>query len=286
MPAAREDKRFAIGFAVVLAMLAVYVVAVRAPLRSATARAELEARKAKPDVDRYFRNPKATPFTRVHDELASRKRALDERLATLAHRVEFDPEPLDPTGQSADLPGLYWKLSKKLHEDIRTKAEAAPHLVRVPAIFDPQGEIQTPSDPARIPRLHRQLVMAHRILRAAIKHRVDIVGLRAPTPRIEAVQQKRYLDRVRVSVKAQATLDALAALVHELGQPPQGGADSTFLSVGALEVTSNDDDPTKVAHEITFVSVRIHPTTRLVGGKPTKPTSPTRRRPPRRAPRF
>ena len=287
MAAASDDKQFAIGFAVALALLAVYGLAVRAPLRSATARCEFETRKAQPDVDRYFRSPKATPFAQVHDELARRKRALDERLAALVHAVEFDPDPLDPTGQSADVPGLYWELSKKLHEEVRARCDAAPHLVRIPAIFDPQGEIQTPRDPALIPRLHRQLVMAHRILRAAIKHGVDILELRALAPRIVDKQSVRYLDEVGIVVKAQAGLDALAALVHQLGQPPRGGGDSGFLSVGQLEIRRSGDDPNKVVYEMVFVSVRTNPKATLVGGTTREAARQTRRRPPpRRAPRF
>ena len=47
-------------------------------------------------ADLFFRNPKATPYTRVERELAKRAEGLDQRLASLTAAVEFDPGPLDP----------------------------------------------------------------------------------------------------------------------------------------------------------------------------------------------
>ena len=289
MAMAREDKRFVAGLAAAVVVLGLYALAVRGPLRGATGRSDREIRARRPKVDLYFRNPKATPFSRVQRELAQRVEALDRRLAALAAAVEFDPGSLEPASESssatADPRDLYFKLTSALHDTIKAKAERSPHLVRVPTVFDPQGHIQTPRDPAAIPRLHRQLVMAYRILDAAIDHRVHVAELRAPQPRVLGASARPYLDELTVVVKAQGDLDAIAAWLHALGQPPAGKTGSRFLSVATLDVVAGEDKE-PVGYEVAFVSVRIHPTVTLAGGPArTDDGKPPARRP-RRAPLY
>ena len=289
MALAREDRGFAVGAVVVAAVLGLYAVAVRGPLRSATARSDREIRSRQPKVDLYFRNPKATPYTRVERELGKRADDLAQRLASLVGTVEFDPGSLDPTGEavggSADLCVLYFKLSEELHERLRAKAEKAPHVPRVPAVFDPQGKKQTPDDSAAVPRLHRQLVMAHRILDAAIDHRVDVTELRAVQPRLLGTKTQPYLDELSVVVTAEAGLDAIAAWLHALSQPPSGKSGSRFLSVGRLEIGAGGKEG-KVEYQVTFVSVRVNPKVTLAGPPAKKADEGPRRRRPGRAPKF
>ena len=288
MALATEDRRFAIGIGVAAAVLAVYAVAVRGPLRSATARTERDVRAIQPKVDLYFRNPKATHFDRVQRELAERTEGLEQRLAALVAAVEFDPGQLDPSGGAApttDLRDLYFRLSSDLHDRVKAKAEKAPHIARIPTVFDPQGKIQTPDDPAAVPRLHHQLVMAYLVLDAAIDHRVDVAELRAIEPRLAAASSTSYLDELAVAVAAQGSLDAIAAWLHALSQPPSGAKGSKFLSIASLDVAA-DPEGDQVAYAVTFVSVRVNPKVNLAAAPAKKPEAGARRRPPRRAPLY
>jgi len=288
MALATEDKGFAVGLGVAVVVLVLYAVAARGPLRSATARTERDIRAEQPKVDTYFQNPKAMPFDQVHRELGKRAEGLEKRLEALVAAVEFDTGPLDPSGSAgaaADLPVLYYKLSDALHRRIEAKADEAAHLVRVPSVFDPQGKKQTPRDPAAIPRLHAQLVMAYLILDAAIDHRIDVTALRAIEPRLGGAPKASYLDKLAVSVKAQGGLDAVAAWLHALGQPPRGTGGSKFLSVASLEIDAGADKE-KVEYAVTFVSVRVNPKVILAAGPARKADKSTPRRGPRRAPRY
>ena len=289
MALATEDKGFAVGLGVAAVVLVLYAVAARGPMRSAAARAERDIRAEQPKVDLYFQNPKAMPFDNVQRELGKRAEGLGQQLKTLAAVVEFGPGSLDPAGEAvdatADRRDLYFKLSSDLHDRIKAKAEKAPHLARIPAVFDPQGRIQTPSDPAAIPRLHAQLVMAYLILDAAIDHRVDVTELRAIEPRLAGAPEASYLDKLAVSVKAQGGLDAVAAWLHALGQPPRGTGGSKFLSVANLEIDAGADKE-KVDYAVTFVSVRVNPKVTLAAGPARKTDKSTPRRGPRRAPRY
>jgi hypothetical protein len=291
MALAREDKRFVAGLTLAVAVLGLYSVAVRGPFRSAIGRHEREARALQPKIAPHFRNPKATPFPRVQHELTKRSDDLAEQLARLVAAVEFDPGPLDPAGREAgpgaDATVLYHRLSGELHGRVEAAAQKASPQVAVPRVFDPQGRISTPRDPARVPRLHRQLAMAYHILLAAIAHGVDIVDLRAPQVGLGDAREQAYLEELGVTVTASGDVDAFAAFVHALSQPPSGGGGSKLLSIRRLDIRAADGDGGKIGYEVTFVSVRTDPKATLAGegaGAPGVP--PRRRRPVRRAPRF
>lgn len=285
MDLARADRRFAVWLGVGLAVWAVYALAVRGPLRAARRREEkaLRARDAK--LTRYFRDPKATELARVQAELAGRFERLEGRLATLRTQVEFAPGELDPAGIGADPSTLYFKLSEDLHKRLELKAGKVAHLVSVPKVFDPQGEKRTPSDAATLPRLHRQLVMAYRILDTAVDHRLDVAELRAPAPRVETASGRAYLDEASVIVRASGPLDALAAWLHTLGQPQAGNGGGRFLSVGSFEL-GGDADAKGVEYRVTFVSVRANPAATLVGASAKPDGKGTGRRRPWRAPIY
>jgi len=291
MALARDDKRFVAGLTLAVVVLGLYSVAVRGPFRAAISRREREARALQPKVDPHFRNPKATPFPRVQRELTARRADLAEHLARLVAAVEFDPGPLAPAGggasAAADATVLYHKLSGELHARVEAAAQEASPQVAVPRVFDPQGRIATPQDPAWVPRLHRQLVMAYQILLAAIAHGVDIVDLRAQPRSPSDARGQAYLEEVGVAVTASGDLAAFAAFVHALSQPPSGGASPRFLCVRRLVVRAADGDGGKLGYGVTFVSVRTHPKARLASEGARTPGVPSRRRRPvRRAPRF
>lgn len=263
MVLAAGDRRFAIGLGAAVALGAVYVLAVRAPLRSAAAGADRELRALQPGADRYLRNPRATPFDQAHRQLSQRLEAADRRLRDLVARAAFDPTAVGaaPTGAGGPL-DAYARLSADLHARIKAKAERSPQ-VRTPDVFDPQGAVRTPEDPAAVARLRRQLVMAYLILDAAIDHGVGVEELRpAAPPRAEAATLS-YLDEVAVTVSARGSLDAVAAWLHALGQPPRSGG-STFLSVAGLAVNAGPGTDA-VDYAVTFVSVRVRPDVVLAG---------------------
>jgi len=240
------------------------VLAVRAPLRSAAAGADRELRALQPRADRYLRNPRAMPFDQARRQLSQRLEAADRRLRDLVARAAFEPTAVGggaPAGAGGPL-DAYARLSADLHARIKAKAERSPQ-VRTPAVFDPQGAVRTPEAPAAVARLRRQLVMAYLILDAAIDHGVGVEELRPAAPRRAEAAALSYLDEVAVTVSARGRLDAVAAWLHALGQPPRSGG-STFLSVAGLAVNAGPGTDA-VDYAVTFVSVRVRPDVVLAG---------------------
>jgi len=263
MALAREDRRFVVGLGAAVALTAVYLLGVRAPLRSATARAAGALRALQGEADRYFRSPDATAFDEAQRELGRRMETLDRRLRELTALVAFDAGAVGGTaGAAGDPADAYVALSAELHARIRAAAERAPQS-RIPAVFDPQGAMGRPADPAAIPRLRRQLVMAYLILDAAIDHGVGIEELRPAAPPLAEAAALPYLDEAAVTVSARGSLDAVAAWLHALGQPPRGGG-STFLSIAGLAVNAGPGT-NAVDYSVTFASVRVRPDVVLAG---------------------
>jgi hypothetical protein len=292
MPLSREDKRLLIGLGVALGLLVIYHVAVRGPLRSAIADRENQIRELQPQIERHFRK-NAEPAAEVERTLAAYQSTLAERLNELRSTVEFDPDslldPLDapavgtpavrlhssaktPAGAaSRDAPSRYLELSRKLDDRLKAARDKQPHPTRIPRLFDPQG---APAVGILSPlRGRRQLAMAYRILRSAIETRVDVLELRTVLTRSESPAQ-RYLEKAQTTIKAQSTLDELAAFIHALSTPrgaaqpgtflSVGPQPSSFLSVGRLEITRSEENPDMLQSEITLVAVRARPHVTLV----------------------
>ncbi|MFP4056040.1 MAG: hypothetical protein ACLF0G_04145 [Candidatus Brocadiia bacterium] len=283
MSLAREDRRFAVGLAVAVALVAVYYVAVEGALRAATRRRERDLRALQPKLQQYFGKAKAVPFERAREELAERASELAKRLAALRGAVEFDPGPLAPQGDGGGPSALYFALSRRLHGELKRQADLAS--AHVPLSFDPQGEdIQTP--PAdRVPRLHRQLVMAYTILTAAIEHRVAIDSLRHQLPeRLSAPRRltSRYLEEAAATVEARGSLEQVASFLHALSRPAMSTEGSRFLSIRRLEVSREPGEPEAVHYVITFAATHVDPEAELTA--PAKDRAPGRGRPSRRRP--
>jgi hypothetical protein len=261
MALAREDKHFLLGLAIVLALLLLYFGPGRIALSSRVALLQVHQHSLKEENKRFFHEG-GQPISDTERTLADHERFLAERLREVHGAVVFDPaaivDPLDPAADPHGGPDRYLQLSRSLHEKLKADLARLPNPPRLPSVFDPQGDVRAPDDPARVPDLHRQLLVAYSLLRRALDARVDILDLRSDPARGQP-SQSRHLDGVRVSVKAEGTLDELAAFLHALSRAPKPPQRSQFLRIERLLLARSSERPELLQAELTLATLGVNP---------------------------
>jgi hypothetical protein len=258
MALSRDDKTFLIGLAAALAAVVLYRAAVRPALCRGDAAPETERLELQSQLGRLS-DPAGEPADAAERALVAHESALASREAELHRALEFSPasvlDPFDPLADPHLSPAAYAQLSRSLHARLATLRERKLNPTRLPAVFDPQGEVRPPADPARVPRLHRQLLIAYSVLARALDCRVDVLDLQTDPARSRAASPG-VLDETRLTLKTQSTLDELAAFLHALSVSSHGGQPSAFLAVERLAIARSPDRPQLLHATLTLAALR------------------------------
>lgn len=256
MALAADDKRFLTGLAVAAALLAVYFGPVRLLLRGRAVAVRAQITSLRLEHKDLFGDD-ARPAADVERSLAAHLELMTERWGALQRAIEFDTAsvlgPLDAGADPNCGAAAYLELSRSLHAKIQALRERQTKQLRVPGVFDPQGEVRAPVAAARVPHLHRRLVASYVVLRCALEASVDVIEL-GPAPASEGTEA------ARLAVSVRGRLKELAAFLHAVSATPTQGLPSSFLSLERIDVARSPGEPELLRATMILAAVQ--------GGKP------------------
>lgn len=255
----QENKRFVLS---VLAALIVFFIA----LRVVDGKYHKKAAQSRAAIER-MRADLAQPLFKPSDLARAREqgRALDEVLAKLAPRLEFQPrQRFSPVAHEGSVSSLYFSVGSETREQLIQLAGRSS--LRLPDSFGLPASVV---DEDQITRYLECLDLVDRVVRLAIEagvERIDEIRMRLD-PRLLSGRQLDTFEQNSIEFEmsgASAPLVRLLALSQSLAGVDADGVELAPLTIGSVELKAARAKRDEALLMVTFQVVHLHGLEELV----------------------